>query len=416
MTNNEYNFGISNFVNNDIDPSNTVDGKPVYIWVDHHHDRVPTYAGYVAVVNSTNINATDLSVSKNDYGLRFYNSLNLIIQNVTVSDNAEDGIFLSNVTNCKIANVEAKLNSEGIDLKETSDSTIEDSDISYNAPYGVTLDSSNSTVIRRNIISNNHNPYGLAIGISFMTSGNNIVIGNTIKNNDRSIWVWSNYGHSNTFYHNNIINNTQQKPVCVDSYNLWDNGREGNYWSDYIGEDANRDGIGDTPYPINPNNADWYPLMKPWKEIRTFDVWHKWNKAWLVKYNITICSDHVIACLDFTRIPTEKYPRIISFNITAGSPGFCNITIPRTRLDGPFRLSIDGQEKNFILTQNANYSSIYFTYTIGTYHAEIKGTEPGYMLGDVNGDARIDMIDIVRLILNFTHTLPDDLTPKEVDP
>ena len=43
----------------------------------------------------------------------------------------------------------------------------------------------------------------------------------------------------------------------------WDNGKEGNYWSNYTGADANRDGIGDTPHVINEKNTDNYPLMNP---------------------------------------------------------------------------------------------------------------------------------------------------------
>jgi len=51
--------------------------------------------------------------------------------------------------------------------------------------------------------------------------------------------------------------------------NTWDNGSYsgGNYWSDYTGPDANNDGVGGSPYMIDNDNQDRYPLMKPWQHI-----------------------------------------------------------------------------------------------------------------------------------------------------
>jgi parallel beta-helix repeat protein len=93
--------------------------------------------------------------------------------------------------------------------------------------------------------------------------GHNTIVNSTITNNHIGV-VLSNSGN-NTFYHNNFIDNDVNVQVSGNP-SLWDNGYPsgGNFWSDYNGTDINLDSIGDSPYVIEANNTDHYPLMTPY--------------------------------------------------------------------------------------------------------------------------------------------------------
>ena len=96
-------------------------------------------------------------------------------------------------------------------------------------------------------------------------------------------------GNNNIIYFNSFINNIANARTRA-SENIWRstepmtyiyNGKTyksylGNYWEDYIGSDANGDGIGDYPYVIDSNNRDNYPLMKP---IENYKIIEKWSFA-----------------------------------------------------------------------------------------------------------------------------------------
>jgi hypothetical protein len=134
-----------------------------------------------------------------------------------------------------------------------------------------------NTTISGNRISNKQPSY--ADGIRLWSSGT-LVVGNTITNESQGIGVDesgniiegnliannTDYGigapKANLIFHNSLVNNGHQASPW--GINIWDNGCEGNYWSDYIGTDSNGDGIGDTPYIIDTNNQDNYPLMNPY--------------------------------------------------------------------------------------------------------------------------------------------------------
>jgi nitrous oxidase accessory protein len=127
-----------------------------------------------------------------------------------------------------------------------------------------------------NVISGNEIRGLGSFGIYVKAGSNNIFYDNYIADFEGTGGENSGYGvvfsrtnmaENNTFYHNTFINNKGTVAFKDGEFvtsNFWDNGSEGNYWDDYNGTDSNRDGIGDTPYIINGDNIDNYPLMFPY--------------------------------------------------------------------------------------------------------------------------------------------------------
>ena len=84
MSNNRDNFWImggfltdtqSGYIN-DIDTSNTVDGKPIVYWVNQRDKPIPSGAGYVALVNCTNIKVQDQNIANNGHGILIVSTTN----------------------------------------------------------------------------------------------------------------------------------------------------------------------------------------------------------------------------------------------------------------------------------------------------------------------------------------------------
>jgi parallel beta-helix repeat protein len=260
LTGNNWNLGVFSYFFHDIDTSNIVDGKPVYYWVNQKDKEVSNDAGYIALVNSTNI----------------------VVNNLTIAHN--QGVLLAHTTNSTIEYVNVSTSLRGFYLINSHNNTICRCDTTQTAE-GIRLEVSNNNQISENTISHYYD-----VGIMFEDSERN-----SITNNEVSVdWVDSNsfgiFGGNNIIYNNNILNHSKRF-FSDGSPNTWDNGYPsgGNYWSDYNGTDlysgpcqneTGSDGIGDTPYFIDANNQDNYPLMSPWGSVEEKEegspFWMQW--------------------------------------------------------------------------------------------------------------------------------------------
>ena len=136
-------------------------------------------------------------------------------------------------------------------------------------------------------------------GIFLSESGDNVVYANNIESVFKGVYLQNTdtapmVTNNNTFYHNNFINNQIQAwDYTSSTTNLFDNGKEGNYWSSYNGTDANNDGIGDSPYKptslyvygdvrkTTECSPDNYPLMKPFNIDNVTIEFPDWSSALL---------------------------------------------------------------------------------------------------------------------------------------
>jgi parallel beta-helix repeat protein len=254
----------------------------------------------------------------------------------------------------------------GIQIMHASNVTIRNNVIRKNY-FGIFLSESNFSDITENVIIDNYDR-----GIRISGSCYNHIVANNITNNPKGVWITSAESQNNALYRNNFIDN----PTQVERFGnatVWDNGAEGNYWSDYIGTDANRDGIGDTPYP-DEYGWDKHPLIKPWSLLRRHMVVLNGQI-----HNVTTHCNSTLASFNFNQ--SEKQ---ISFNVTgpSGAVVFCNVTIPKILLNassGSWTVFLEdaNMTSSISVRENVTHTSIYSTFTFppSTRNIRIIGTD-----------------------------------------
>ena len=167
----------------------------------------------------------------------FFNNLSGNGMGVTLDDDSNGVNIVGNVFH---SNVES-----GMQVGFSDQIVVSGNEFVQNSICGIALGGASNVTIRENNFTSNGN-YGI-----FLASSSSISV-----------------------YHNNFVGNVKQAFDDAASENAWDDGYPsgGNYWSDYTGIDAHSgpaqdqpgsDAIGDTPYVIDSDSQDNYPLVHP---------------------------------------------------------------------------------------------------------------------------------------------------------
>jgi parallel beta-helix repeat protein len=242
---------------NDIDTSNTIDGKLVYCLVNQTGLTVnpSTFpdAGSLTIANSTGVIVENLTLLHSGMGVVFVYTNDSLIRNVTVSNNTGGygilvGVGINNtVSGCKVSDCFS----------------------------GVSLSSSINNTVSGNAITNSDH-----FGINLGNASQNTIVGNDVLNSEWTC-VYMENSQNNIFHHNNFVN---YSTAYVSGHtNVWDDGYPsgGNYWSGFnpidmyhglYQNETGSDGIGDNPYVINANNTDRYSLVFPYGYVPTPDL------------------------------------------------------------------------------------------------------------------------------------------------
>lgn len=270
---------------------NLIEGRPIIFWQNINGRTVPDNASQVFLINCSNIEVTNHSLSYIEVGIFTAYSSHIQIHNNTIANSRDYGICMLNSEYTRIADNDIFItdstitSTKGIYLFDSNNSIIDNNTAKSNYQYGIIISSSFNNSITENFVSDS--AWGIALNSN---SRNNTVAHNFIEKNRQSgIQLWSSSNNSlwnNTLWHNdhhgiNLQSSSDNNSIyrndfietVVYSYagpsQAYDEGTKNlfdyNHWDDWTSPDTNNDSVVDTPYTIGgpSNNNDSHPMVNP---------------------------------------------------------------------------------------------------------------------------------------------------------
>jgi hypothetical protein len=248
-----------------------------------------SYTGY-AVTSSNIISNNTIELKNGENGVWVFKALDTVISNNTIftaedSSQVVSGIIItSSHDTTVVGNSINAYATYGIAVLKYLDATppqgeslsgiVRENSIAGNYSYGVYSNCPNVDIVGNNItgeLQKNPDSYGIILRED---SNNNIVSQNYVANNGYGICFqpFLNNAVSGSLrfsvFENNFVDNAVQAKINMSNCVIdWSKNQRGNYWSDYTGDYANNDGVGDTPYAIDGENYDNYPLIAPFETL-----------------------------------------------------------------------------------------------------------------------------------------------------